>query len=82
MPLLFLAPATMAAASRKTSNTGIASWLANYSMSYHELKIPAATHHLYAHRIVHTPSHLLFATIIWLERERTETHYFPNSNAT
>ena len=26
-------------------------------------------------RIRHTPSHLLFATIIWLERKRTETHY-------
>jgi hypothetical protein len=50
MPLLFLAPAMMAAASRKTSNVGMGSWLANYSMSYHELKIPSAAHHLYAHR--------------------------------
>jgi hypothetical protein len=48
MPLLFLAPAMMAAASRKTSNVGMGSWLANFSMSYHELMIPFAAHHLSA----------------------------------
>jgi hypothetical protein len=46
MPSLFLAPAMMAAASRKTSNVGMGSWLANNSMPYHELKIPSTAHHL------------------------------------
>jgi hypothetical protein len=50
MPSLFLAPAMPAAASKKTSNVGMGSLLANYSMSYHELNIPPATHHLFAHR--------------------------------
>jgi hypothetical protein len=35
MPLLFLAPAMMAAASRKTSNVGMGSWLANIRRSYY-----------------------------------------------